>query len=65
MSERYVEIDIPRGGKGEFKVAVHGCDGNACYDLTKGLQASIGGQTVSDAPVPYEKEQEIVSAVAG
>ncbi len=56
------EIEVFIDENGEVQIGVHGVKGTGCLDLTKALEAALGGQIEEREMTPeaYETVQESV-----
>jgi hypothetical protein len=53
------EIDVIIGKDGQVKIEVRGVKGVSCLDLTRDLEAALGGQVV-DRQMTAEAQEEAV-----
>lgn len=51
------EIEVTINQNGQVEVRVHGVKGAACLDITKGLEAALGGEIIIREMTPEALEQ--------
>ncbi|REJ91793.1 MAG: DUF2997 domain-containing protein [Planctomycetota bacterium] len=51
------EIDVFIDEKGEVRIEVRGVKGNSCLEITKDLEAALGGQIVNREMTPEALEE--------
>ena len=59
MAKKYMDLLIPRGGKGEVKTSTHGFPGQECQQFSRPIIAALGATQTSDQPTNEIVEEQV------